>query len=222
MGAADLVNRRSRRLWISPVLARIDGSLLPDKPSPPATLRITRPYGSENEFIEGDFAWVGRTSIVLPNGPARPAGELIRFEVVLSTGAPVFRGEGHVIAHYPPGGGKPPGLEVRFTRIDARSKLVLDRVRERRVGSSRVSEGGAVAQPSASTSTAIAAPPPRVSLPKVPVVAPSERSGVRLASPGRKIAPPPNRDEILARLRVRAQQLAERGGFSFKKRQGSG
>src|SRR5262245_50952525 len=109
---------------------------VPEAPRIPF-IRITRPYGSENEFIEGDFGWVGRTTLILPGGPARAAGELVRFEVVLTTGAPVLRGEGHVVAHHMPGGPRPAGLEVRYTRVDARSKIILDRVRARRTGVSQ-------------------------------------------------------------------------------------
>jgi hypothetical protein len=95
-------------------------------------IRIMRPYSSEEEFINGDFAWIGRTTVILPNGPARPEGELVRFEIVLANGAPVFRGEGHAVAYHTPSGTRPPGLEVRFRRIDARSKVLLDRVRAKR------------------------------------------------------------------------------------------
>jgi len=217
-------------------------------PRSPVTIRITRPYGSENEFIDGDFAWIGRTTIVLPNSPARTAGEVVRFEVVLTSGSPVFRGEGSVVAHYPPGGGQPPGLEVRFTRIDARSKLILDKVRDRRTALSRSGEGPAAPAPMP------AAPPPAPFPltppvgPAAPVVAPaslpdpsaeepglpmvaaphagiqpparavSERRVVERTSPLSKVAAPPNRDEILERLRARAKHLAENGGYTFKRR----
>jgi hypothetical protein len=51
---------------------------------------------------------------------------------------------------------------------------------------------------------------------------PSERSGVRLAHAERRINPPPNRDDILARLRERAQHLAANGGFAFKNKKKQG
>jgi hypothetical protein len=222
-------------------------------PRPPITIRITRPYGSENEFIDGDFAWIGRTTIVLPHSPARNAGEVVRFEVVLTSGSPVFRGEGSVVAHYPPGGGKPPGLEVRFTRIDARSKLILDKVRDRRTALSRSGEvPAAPAPPAPAPLVAVAAPavaPPLVAAPPfaaaVPVALPpsppaeepglpvvvsahphiqpparalSERRVVERTSSLSKVAAPPNRDEILERLRSRAKHLAENGGYMFKRR----
>jgi hypothetical protein len=204
---------------------------VPENPRPPATIRINRPYGSEKEFVDGDFAWLGRTTIVLPNSPARQAGELIRFELVLTSGAPVFRGEGHVVAHHPPGGPKPPGLEVRFTRIDARSKLILDRVRERRIALSRPGERPNLSQapspipttslqPEAGVAQAQTIGSPTEMEPLLPVLKPpvERASDVRPTGPRPKIEPPPNRDEILERLRARAKRLALAGGLAFKKR----
>jgi len=205
---------------------------------PPVTIRITRPYGSENEFIDGDLAWIGRSTIVLADSPARKTGEVIRFEVVLKTGSPVFRGEGSVVAHNLPGSGKPPGLGVRFTRIDARSKLILDQIRERRAALSRSGENPAATPVAAPPeATPVAAPPEAVApaaspaataaAPAVtteiqpPIRAASERRVVDRANPPSKVAAPSNRDEILERLRSRAKHLAEQGGFSFKKRQGA-
>jgi hypothetical protein len=189
-------------------------------PEPPRIpiIRITRPYGSENEFVDGDFGWVGRTTLVLPGGPARAAGELVRFEVVLTTGAPVLRGEGHVVAHHVPGGSRPAGLEVRYTRVDARSKIVLDRVRERRNAGSP--NGPMSMSGSVSTASMPSPVPQPEALPvlKAPADTPSERSGVHLTkAASRRVTPPANRDEILERLRSRAKELAA-AGVAFKKR----
>jgi hypothetical protein len=205
---------------------------VPEAPKIPF-IRITRPYGSEAEFIDGDYGWVGRTTLVLPGGPARAAGELVRFEVVLTNGAPVLRGEGHVVAHHVPGGARPAGLEVRYTRVDSRSKILLDRVRERRAA---MSQGGpaslsmpamsvpamslpAMPLPVMPSATSSLGPTPN-GLPVLepPTDAPSERSGVHLKTAPSRIAPPANRDEILERLRVRAKVLAAAGGLSFKRR----
>ncbi|HEX9295488.1 MAG TPA: hypothetical protein VF881_06620 [Polyangiaceae bacterium] len=189
---------------------------------PPPTLRITRPYSSEAEFVDGDFAWIGRTTIVLPDVEARTAGELVRFEIILRQGAPVFRGEGHVVGYHASESGRPPGLEIRFTRIDARSKLIVDKVRDRRAALPRQNVAIAVAaDPGAAESKA---EPAVVSAEVQPLVlklsldAPSERTSPPQKGGPRKIAPPANRDEILERLRARAKQLAAAGGLSFKKR----
>jgi hypothetical protein len=229
---------------------------------PPVTIRIARPYGSEMEFVDGDFASLGRTTIVLPNGPVRQAGELIRFEVVLTNGSPVFRGEGHVVSHNAPGSSKPPGLEVRFTRIDARSKAILDHVRERRAAAARGPDAAALSQapgpqlsqapirnlsqaparnlsqaparnlsqaPKRNMSQATArnlsqtparnmSQAPAMNSSQAPVKQERERT-VRYTTQPTKVAAPPNRDEILGRLRLRAERLSAAGGLSFKKKQ---
>jgi hypothetical protein len=203
---------------------------VPENPRPPPTIRITRPWASEKEFIDADLAYLGRTAILLPNAPAREPGELIRFEIVLSTGAAVFRGEGHVVAHHPPGGPKPASLEVRFTRIDARSKLVLDRVRERRTALVR---SGSMPPPAlvsqAPPGGLSMGPPPLImsqapppgsdtgSFRVIPGRSAETESAVRRAKARGPIPAPPNREEILGRLRERAQRLAASGGWSFKK-----
>jgi hypothetical protein len=200
----------------------LDSALVPENPRPPPVVRIQRPWGSEKEFIDGDLAYLGRTAIVLPGAAPREPGELIRFEITIATGAPVFRGEGHVIAHHPAGGTRPAGLEVRFTRIDARSKLMLDRVRERRTALVR---SGSIPPPAL-----VSQIPPGMSLTPPPVFVTSSMSTAQLSinradveaavRRGRAhgpISPPPNREEILDRLRERAKRLAASGGFTFKK-----
>ncbi|MET0593438.1 MAG: hypothetical protein ABW133_12105 [Polyangiaceae bacterium] len=202
---------------------------MPENPRPPPTVRIKRPWATEKEFVEGDLACLGRSAIILANAPAREPGELIRFEIVLASGAPAFRGEGHVVAHHPPGGAKPAGLEVRFTRIDARSKLILDRVRERRTALVR---SGSIPPPALVSQ----APPAGMSQPP-PVImsqAPMSLTGISssrtsvgrstqteaLLERARSRAPlraPPNRDEALERLRERSKRLAASGSFPSKK-----
>ena len=203
---------------------------MPENPRPPPTIRITRPWGSEKEFIEGDLAFLGRTAILLPNAPAREAGELIRFEIVLSTGTPVFRGEGHVVAHHAPGGSKPPGLEVRFTRIDARSKLILDRVRERRTALVRSGSMPPPALVSQAPPAGLSVGPPPLIMSQAPlslrdtgsarvltVRSTETESAVRRAKERGPVPPPPNREEILGRLRERAKRITTSGGWSLKK-----
>jgi hypothetical protein len=201
-----------------------------ENPRPPPTIRITRPWGSEKEFIEGDLAFLGRTAILLPNAAAREPGELIRFEIVLSTGTPVFRGEGHVVAHHAAGGSKPQGLEVRFTRIDARSKLILDRVRERRTALVRSGSMPPPALVSQAPPMGFSQPPPPVILSQMPApprgletshsVLPrsfATEARVQQAKERGPVPAPPNREEILQRLRERAQRITASGGWAIKK-----
>jgi hypothetical protein len=201
-----------------------------ENPRPPPTIRITRPWGSEKEFIEGDLAFLGRTAILLPNAAAREPGELIRFEIVLSTGTPVFRGEGHVVAHHAAGGAKPQGLEVRFTRIDASSKLILDRVRERRTALVRSGSMPPPALVSQAPPMGFSQPPPPVILSQMPApprgfetshsVLPrssATEARVQQAKDRGPVPAPPNREEILQRLRERAQRITASGGWAIKK-----
>jgi hypothetical protein len=180
---------------------------VPEKPRPPPTVRITRPWGSEKEFIDGDLAYLGRTAILLPDAPAREPGELIRFEIVLSTGTPIFRGEGHVVAHYPPGGAKPAGLEVRFTRIDARSKLILDRVRERRTALVRSGSMPPPALVSQAPPSGLSLGPPPLIMSQAPMSlrdtgslrmsiprSPATLAAIQRAKERGPIEPPPNRE----------------------------
>jgi hypothetical protein len=185
------------------------------KPSRVPTMRISRPYGSEDELIDGDFASLARAWIILPDAPVYPVGELVRFEVLLSSGAPAIRGEGTVTAYHAPGGPKPPGLEVKFSRIDARTKSILQRVHAK-----RNALGHSVSLPPGLAISAETPAPPlaRAEAPTPPVCTDSGSTGpdlpkedlsdVRAArAPGRNAAPPPNRNEILDRLRDRARAL---------------
>lgn len=97
----------------------------------PVGMRVPRPYATEEEFLRGDGAGIGRSGMVLFGAPSRTPGVVVRFEIVLSDGTVVFRGEGRVVAHrVQPDGRK--GLEVRFTRLDSHSKGIVERAVELR------------------------------------------------------------------------------------------
>ena len=93
----------------------------------PVGMRIPRPYETEEDFIRGDGLAIGRLGMILIGAPKRPPGITIRFEVLLRNDQPVFRGEGRVVAHRVHGNGRE-GLEIRFTRLDSRSKALVEQV----------------------------------------------------------------------------------------------
>jgi len=93
----------------------------------PIGMRIPRPYDTEEDFIRGDGLAIGRLGMILIGAPKRPPGITIRFEVLLRNDQPVFRGEGRVVAHRVHGNGRE-GLEIRFTRLDSRSKALVEQV----------------------------------------------------------------------------------------------
>lgn len=93
----------------------------------PVAIRIVRPYANEDEFLEHELDTLGRAGIVLIGADARPAGVILRFEVALQDGSPLVRGEGRVLAFREQVIGDEPGLALRFTKLDVKSKALVDR-----------------------------------------------------------------------------------------------
>ena len=108
----------------------------------PVAIRVTRPYSNEDEFLDHELDTLTRTSVTLIGAQSRPQGVILRFEVTLANGTPLMRGEGRVIAYKAgtePEPGVPlkhlPGLTLRFTRLDKKTKALVDRaalIREER------------------------------------------------------------------------------------------
>ncbi|HEV3192363.1 MAG TPA: hypothetical protein VGY54_17755 [Polyangiaceae bacterium] len=181
---------------------------------PPSAIRITRPYASEEEYLENDLETLTRTGITLVGVQPRPEGVVLRFELSLSTGQVVLRGEGRVVgfranAHQGLG-----GLALRFTRLDVRSKALIDKaaaIREMRRPSRQ--------PPPLSRAPAPPAPPVRASTPPPPFARASTPPPpfARALTPlpalarGANSPPPvlagPDRNALLDRLRTRAKAL---------------
>lgn len=103
---------------------------------PPVAIRIVRPYDTEDELLENELETIGKTSVVLIGAHPRPTGVILRFEVTLASGPTVLRGEGRVLAHKENAFRGQSGLTLRFTRLDPKSKAIVDRataLREARV-----------------------------------------------------------------------------------------
>jgi hypothetical protein len=137
-------------------------------PATPIAIRITRPYATEDEYLEHEVDTLTRASITLVGAQPRAEGVVLRFEVVLPSGHVLIRGEGRVVgfkANAHQGAG---GLSLRFTRLDTRSKALVDRaagLRERRRPSMRpsASEPPIASMPPAAPR--LSAPPLRASVP---------------------------------------------------------
>lgn len=134
----------------------------PVPPPPPVAIRITRPYASEEEYLDEELDTLTRTSITLLGVQPRPQGVVLRFELVLSSGQVLARGEGRVIgfkhnAHEGLG-----GLTLRFTRLDSRTKTLVDKaaaLREQRRPSARQHEAGPTPSALAPTPVSVDAAP---------------------------------------------------------------
>lgn len=94
---------------------------------PPVAIRIVRPYDSEDALLESELETIGKSSVVLIGAHPRPTGIILRFEVTLASGATVLRGEGRVLAHKENAFRGQSGLTLRFTRLDPKSKAIVDR-----------------------------------------------------------------------------------------------
>lgn len=162
-------------------------------PLPPVAVRIVRPYETEEAFLESELETVGKTSIILIGAHSRPAGVILRFEVTLSNGNTIMRGEGRVLAYKESAFRGQPGLALRFTRLDPKSKALVDRaaaLRDARLASDSV-RPSRPAPPSEQ-----AAPPPAA--PSDPAVAqilssptPAAPSVVPPVPVAERVEPPP-------------------------------
>ncbi len=120
-----------------------------ENPRPPVAIRIVRPYATEDELLEHELETIGKTSVLLLGAHSRPVGVILRFEVTLASGAVVLRGEGRVLAHKEKAFRGQSALTLRFTRLDPKSKAVVDRAAALRDARTRGDVGAANANANA-------------------------------------------------------------------------
>ncbi len=176
---------------------------------PPVAIRVSRPFETEDDLLESELETLTRTSITLIGAPSRPPGLVLRFELVLASGQPLLRGEGRVVGYKPDAHFGTGGLTLRFTRLDSRSKAVVDRaaaMRERR----RPSALPATESPSL--------PAPPIALLDEEKSDPAAIESLGLQEPISSVETPPaldqtaprlprDRDALLDRLRARSKGL---------------
>jgi hypothetical protein len=156
---------------------------------PPVAIRIVRPYETEDELLEHELETVGKTSVVLIGAHPRPTGVILRFEVTLASGATVLRGEGRVLAHKENAFRGQPGLTLRFTRLDPRSKSVVDRATAIRESRS-AGDGGSPSRPAPRAEGALA------DALTASTPAPSRAGLMRNSAPPARSAPPASAPSI--------------------------
>ena len=154
--------------------------------SPPVAVRVVRPYPSEDALLAAEAGAFTRTGVVLIGAPSRPNGVVLRFEIALADGTPVMRGEGRVVGHRPATAQDEAALMLRFTRLDVKSKSLLDRAVALR--DERRALGPSSAPRSASSASSMMAAinePIRESTPEPPKVASSRPPTVSSSAPPR-------------------------------------
>lgn len=97
-------------------------------------LRIRLPYTTEDEFIDKYGSNVARGGVFVATRALKPEGTGLAFEFVLADGTRLLRGEGVVVKAQVDAGGGRAGMTVRFVKLDAASKALIDRVVARRSG----------------------------------------------------------------------------------------
>ncbi|MDP9035692.1 MAG: hypothetical protein M3O50_12880 [Myxococcota bacterium] len=201
--------------------------MVADDPRPPVpirvAIRVTRPFDTEDDLLANEPETLSRTSITLLGAPSRPQGVVLRFELVLASGQVLVRGEGRVVGYRSSNEEGVGALTLRFSRLDTRSKVFVDKaalLRDRRRSGSPIAmlESGITSPPapfppsasfapqaSASSQGSFAPPGFDVS----PLSGPPDSAA--LSEPPACSAPAPSgRDALLERLRVRAQRLDPR------------
>ncbi len=142
---------------------------------PPVAIRSLRPYATEEAFLAEERDTLTRTAITLIGAPSRPRGVVIRFELTLGDGTVLVRGEGRVLGFQPADEHGPQSLTLRFTRLDAKSKALIDRAAElREAAAGRPSEALTVGS---DTEPPVASAPSGEEMRTVPPGAPSVLPG---------------------------------------------
>jgi uncharacterized protein (TIGR02266 family) len=93
-------------------------------------LRIRLPYATAEEFVEKYGSNVARGGLFIATRSPKPEGTGLAFELVLVDGGRLLRGEGVVVRTQTEG--PRAGMTVRFVRLDAFSKALIDRIVSRR------------------------------------------------------------------------------------------
>ncbi len=100
----------------------------------PVALRIRLPFASEDEFVERYGQNVARGGIFIATRAVKPLGTAIAFELVLQSGDRLMRGEGTVQQVQEDETPGKSGMLVRFVRLDARSRALIDKILSFREG----------------------------------------------------------------------------------------
>lgn len=134
---------------------------------PSVAVRVVRPFASEEEFLKAELETITRAGVVLLGAVAKPPGVILRFELAIENDVPLLRGEGRVIQYKSKVQGDLPGLTLRFTRLDTRSKALVDKIAAIREERARAALATSMSE--SSKPPAPSFPPPPVEASPVPI-----------------------------------------------------
>ncbi len=167
-----------------------------DPKQPPVAVRVTRPYSSEDEFLQAELDTITRTGVVLLGTQSRPSGVVLRFELALESGTPLLRGEGRVVSYKMAAGSDVSALTLRFTRLDTKSKSLVDRVAG--IREARARQALDVAMGESSIPPRESRAPERIEVPalSIPQFPQSDLSGIGDISPASLAVPLPRTEVV--------------------------
>jgi uncharacterized protein (TIGR02266 family) len=140
----------------------------------PIGLRVRLRFADMAAFVAGYATNLSRSGVFLDGVAQRPVDSLVRFELLLADGTVALRGEGRVVQS----DGQRGGIAVRFTKLDARSKALIDEI---------ITAPETQRRPADKAQARSPAPPPA---PSAPAPAPARPTAALAAKPAEPVAKP--------------------------------
>jgi len=168
----------------------------------PVIIRVIRPYWSVEEYLEAEADTIDSRGMLLVGADPLPKNTTVKFVVSLASGEPLIRAEGVARSHLPESPTSPGGLRVWFKRFGVATKVIIDQA-----AAVRARAKGSPPEPAAQATGAPGPEGPGVPAEPRPVSEP--RLDALRARPPRSVPPPPDREELLGRLRARGKGPAE-------------
>jgi uncharacterized protein (TIGR02266 family) len=96
-----------------------------------AAIRARLKFPSQQAFIEGYAPNISKTGIFIKTPKPKAVGVRIKFEFQIADGTPVLRGIGEVSWNRAEASkGKPPGMGIKFLKLDAKSRKIVEKIQE--------------------------------------------------------------------------------------------
>ncbi|MCC6998437.1 MAG: TIGR02266 family protein [Deltaproteobacteria bacterium] len=169
-----------------------------------SALRLKLKYADVETFVDKFATNISKGGIFIATRQPKPAGTSLRFELLLENGQKLIRGEGVVswVKDFDPKQpARPHGMGVKFTKLDADSRVLVDRmlaVKQKRASSGAASPSdGVPVSVASSESGAVKGSAPVTPSAPVNVLAidsapvPRETAKINGHAEGRKPGPPP-------------------------------
>jgi hypothetical protein len=163
-----------------------------------------------DEYLAEEAWSIDARSLLLIDEEALPSGEVVKFEIVLEDGSKPIRAEGVVHKAVQPRGKRPGGLRVKLKRMGAQTKAFIDRAVTAKKTQRSIPPPAPRQEdeelplselPHSLPADLLNAAAESAAVAEHPSSNPPQASGVRHS----KVEAPPNRDELLRRLRERAE-----------------